>query len=56
MFNIAVPCNNNTKLPSNQTCAHIRFWSGDVLMLESVLYDGCYALFVLDFILLEKLS
>ena len=56
MFNIAVPRNNNTKLPSNQTCAHIRFSSGDVLMLESVLYDGCYALFVSDFILLEKLS
>ena len=28
VLNIAAPRNNNTKLPSNQTCANIRFWSG----------------------------
>ena len=28
-LNIAVLCNNNTKLPTNQTCARIRFWIGE---------------------------
>ena len=27
VFIIAATCNNNTKLPSNQTNVHIRFWS-----------------------------
>ena len=27
VLNIAAPCNNNTKLPSNQS-ARIRLWSG----------------------------
>ena len=29
LFHIVALYNNNTKLPSNQTCLHIRFWSGE---------------------------
>ena len=50
VLNIATQCNNNTKLPSNQT--HIRFSSGEK-MYEPLIVN---ALFVLDSILLEKLS
>ena len=28
VLSIAVLCNDNTKLPLNQTCARIRFWRG----------------------------
>ena len=70
LLNIAAPGSNNTKLPSNQTCALSLFecWK-DVSTLEFVLYERCinvrirfiwklivYSLFVLDFIIFEKLS
>ena len=59
MFNIAVPYNNSTKLPPNQTCASIRFWSRQKMHNVRICFIGkltVYALFILGFILLEKLS
>ena len=42
VLNIVALCNNNTKLPSNETCAGIRVWSDknmySVVTLEFVLY------------------
>ena len=40
VLKIAVPCNNNTKLPSNQTCARTCGWRKDVLTLELILHDS----------------
>ena len=44
VLNIAAPCNNNTKLPSNKMCARIRFWSGKkkctYITLDFILYDS----------------
>ena len=43
VLNIAAPCSKNTKLPLNQTCARIRFWSGkDLLTLEFVSCNSWY--------------
>ena len=42
VLNTEAPCNNNnTKLPSSQTCAHSFLeWRKDVLTLELALYDS----------------
>ena len=59
VLNIAAPFNNNTKLPSHQTCAHIRFWSGERYInvrIRFIWQLRAYALFALDFFLFEKLD
>ena len=54
-LNILAPFNNNGKLPSYQTCVpSFLEREKDVIRLEFVYI--VYALFVLDFILLEKFS
>ena len=42
VLNTEAPCNNNnTKLPSSQTCEHSFLeWRKDVLTLELALYDS----------------